>query len=261
MTKRIFITGGSGCVGHYVADLLIHQTDYELFFLIRRPEKLHFHFQSRPGVHLIVGDLQDAAPYAHLLPTMDAVILLATKWGGDATFDVNVTGNLGIMKALDPDRCEQVIYFSTASILDRQLHLLPEAKTLGTEYIRSKYTCYEALADLPIYPRITVIFPTLIFGGEPGKPASHIVTELDQLPRWLWWLRWLRADACFHFIHAQDIAQVVAYFLAHPPAGFRQFVLGNDVIFVNQALQELCDYFGMRLPPWRLNLTPERVAF
>lgn len=259
MPRRIFITGGSGCVGHYLAETLIEQTADELFFLLRQPEKLSVAVRRHPRVHVLVGSLPEIGPYEHLLPTMDAAILLATQWGGEGTFAVNVTGNLRILGALDPQRCQQVIYFSTASLLDRQLRLLPEAKTLGTEYIRSKYACYAALAELPIYPRLTVLFPTLIFGGEPGKPYSHTATALEQLPRWLRWLRWFQVEACFHFIHAQDIAQVVRYLLDHPPNGFRQLVLGNEMVWFNQALQELCDYFSIPLPPWRLNLTPARV--
>lgn len=259
--KRIFITGGSGCVGHYLAELLIQQTEHELFFLVRNPSKLKFNFQSRPDVHLILGDLQDLTPYLQLLPTMNSAVLLATQWGGEDTFKVNVTANLRIMQALNPQVCEQVIYFSTASILDQQLRLLPQAKTLGTEYIRSKVACYEELPKLPIYDRLTVMFPTLIFGGGKDKPATHIATGLDQLPRYLRWARWVRADGCFHFIHAQDIAQVLMYYLAHPGGEFRQFVLGNEVVWLNDALQELCAYFGIRIPPWRLNLTPRRVAF
>lgn len=261
VNQRIFITGGSGCVGHYLAEKLINHTEHELFFLVRNPNKLTFNFHTRPGVHLLTGDLQNITPFVELLPTMNSVVLLATQWGGDKTFAVNVEANLRIMQALNPAVCEQVIYFSTASILDKNLQLLPQAKTLGTEYIRSKYICYEELKKLAVYNRLTVMFPTLIFGGDKDKPYSHISTGLDQLPRYLKWLRWLRADGCFHFIHAQDIAEVLLYYLAHPAGEFRQFVLGNEVIFLNQALRELCTYFGLNVPRWQLDLTPRRVAF
>ncbi len=259
--KRIFITGGSGCVGHYLADALIHQTEHELFFLVRHPEKVRFPVASRPGVHLLTGDVRDEAVYAALLPSVQVAILLATQWGGEGTFAVNVDANLRIMQLLNPQVCEQVMYFSTASILDRQLRLLPQAKTLGTEYIRSKCACYEALPTLPIYHRITVFFPTLIFGGDKDKPLSHVATGLAALPGYLRWVRWLRADGCFHFIHAQDIAQVVLYYLDRPAQAFRQFVLGNEVVTLNEAVRELCAYWGLRVPPWQLDLTPRRVAW
>lgn len=260
-SKRIFITGGSGCVGHYLAEMLIQQTEHELFFLVRNPDKLKFNFQSRPGVHLIRGDLQDTSPYIDLISSMNGAILLATQWGGDDTFKVNLTGNISIMQALDPQVCEQVIYFSTASILDQKLQLLPQAKTLGTEYIRSKFLCYEKLQTLPVYDRLTVMFPTLIFGGEKDKPPTHISTGLVQLRRYLQWVRWVRTDGCFHFIHARDVAQILMYYLAHPGREFRQFVLGNEVVWLNDAVRELCDYFGVNIPPWQLNLTPRRVVF
>ena len=261
MGKRIFITGGSGCVGHYLADALIHQTDHELFFLVRHPHKLRFDGAYRPGVQVLTGDVRDESVYAALLPSVQVAILLATQWGGEGTFAVNVDANLRIMQLLDPQVCEQVMYFSTASILDRQLRVLPQAKTLGTEYIRSKCACYEALPTLPIYDRITVFFPTLIFGGDQDKPLSHVATGLHQLPRYLRWVRWLRADGCFHFIHAQDIAQVVLHYLERPAREFRQCVLGNEVIGINEAVRELCDYFGLSVPPWQFHLTPRRVAW
>ena len=34
MKKRIFITGASGCIGHYIAEKLIQNTEHELFFVL-----------------------------------------------------------------------------------------------------------------------------------------------------------------------------------------------------------------------------------
>jgi len=38
--ESIFITGASGCVGHYVVDQL--KKKYQLFLLVRNPEKLKY---------------------------------------------------------------------------------------------------------------------------------------------------------------------------------------------------------------------------
>ena len=38
--QRIFITGASGCIGHYVLESLIDQSEHELFLLLRDPNKL-----------------------------------------------------------------------------------------------------------------------------------------------------------------------------------------------------------------------------
>jgi nucleoside-diphosphate-sugar epimerase len=41
-TKKVFITGASGCIGHYLIEHLIQETDWELYLLIRNPEQLKF---------------------------------------------------------------------------------------------------------------------------------------------------------------------------------------------------------------------------
>lgn len=51
--KRIFITGASGCIGHYITEALIQQTDHELFLLVRNPQKLRLKYLDRSRVHLL----------------------------------------------------------------------------------------------------------------------------------------------------------------------------------------------------------------
>ena len=125
---RIFITGASGCVGQYIVEALIQQTDHELFLLVRNPAKLTVDVEQRPGVQVITGDLLHIEGHEALLKTMDVAILTAAAWGDpQQTQLVNVTKTLALLKRLDPSRCRQVIYFSTASILDQQNRLLAEA--------------------------------------------------------------------------------------------------------------------------------------
>ena len=54
---------------------------------------------------------------------------------------MNVDAVKELLRLTNPAVLEQVIYFSTASILDRQLRLLPEAEAHGTEYIQTKASC------------------------------------------------------------------------------------------------------------------------
>lgn len=106
------MTGASGCIGHYIADLLIQQTPHDLFFFVRDPQKLKFDYNARPGVTLIQGDMQDIERVERLLKTIDCAILTATAWGGaEETYDTNVTKTIRLMNLLDPLVCEQVLYF------------------------------------------------------------------------------------------------------------------------------------------------------
>ena len=81
--KKIFLTGVSGCIGHYIAEILLENPDYELYFLVRNPEKLKFTYQGRSNVHILLGDMENIGVYAELLKTMNIAVLIATSWGGE----------------------------------------------------------------------------------------------------------------------------------------------------------------------------------
>jgi len=248
-TLRVFMTGASGCIGHYILELLLQAERYELFLLLRNPGKLQLSVQDNPRVHILQGSLSDIEQFADLLKTIDIAILTAAAWGGDQdVIDINVNCNLKLMALLDPDRCQQVIYFSTASILDKNNQPLPEAGEIGTDYIRSKYECHRHLPELAIYDKITTVFPTLVFGGDKDKPASFISAGFKDVTKWMGLIRFFKADGGFHFSHAQDIALVVNYLVEHPSeAGYREYVIGNPALTVNEAVQQACNYLGLRL--------------
>jgi len=248
--KKIFITGSSGCIGHYLLENLIENTEHELFLLVRNPDKLKFNYQSRTGIHILLGNLENIGEHADVLKTVNTTILVATSWGGDTeSFEINVQKTLELISLLDFSICEQVIYFSTASILNRQNQPLPEAGELGTNYVRTKYIAHARLEELPIANKITTVYPTLVFGGDKNKPYSHISGGLPEVIKFMDLIRWFKADASFHFIHAQDIAQMVAYLVDHPPqeGGNRDFVLGNQRIMLDEAVAEICQYLGKKV--------------
>lgn len=250
MTQRIFVTGASGCIGHYIADLLIQKTEHDLFFLVRDPTKLKFNYSARPGVTIVQGDLREIEQVGRLLKTIDCAILAATSWGGtEEVFDTNVTKTLRLMNLLDPALCRQVIYFSTASILGNDNQPLKEAGEIGTDYIRSKHQCHAQLAKLAIAPQITTLFPTLVFGGDTHKPYSHLSSGIKEVINWAKLIRFLQAEGSFHFLHAQDIAQVVLYLVEHPiqPDEPHELVLGNPALTLNQAVEEVCAYLNERI--------------
>lgn len=262
---RIFITGGSGCVGHYIADLLIKNTDYELFFLIRNPSKVKFDYKHRQGINLIQGDLTSVLEHQELLKTINIVILTATCWGGEKeSYQINVEANINIINSLNPDICQQIIYFSTASILDNDNNLLPQAGEIGTDYIRTKYQCFTKLQELELYPKIITVYPTLVFGGDENKPYSHLSAGLKDLPQWFNLIRWFSADGSFHVIHGFDIARIIFYLVENGKNldGYfeRKLVLGNAPLTVDEAIKEMGDYFNQRiyfqipLPQWLANI-------
>ncbi len=262
-SKRIFVTGASGCIGHYIVDQLIRQTDHELFLLVRNPEKLKFDTTLRSGIQVLVGDVREIERYSRLLATMDTAILTATSWGdAEETYNINVIKTLELLSFLDPGVCNQILYFSTASILDRQNQPLTEAGELGTDYIRTKYQCHEKLQHSEWKDKITTIYPTLVFGGDDRFPKSHLSAGLPDVIQWIKLAKFLKTDGSFHFCHAYDIAQVVCYLVDHAPqlGDRRDLVTGHDRYSIQHLIEEACTYlkqpiyFQMPLNPWLIDV-------
>jgi len=267
--QRILITGASGCVGQHIAELLLRQSEAELLLLLRDPAKLTAVPADHPRITVLVGDLRDLTPHAGAIATATRIVHTATAWGDPArAMAVNVVAVKQLLAFTSPEWLEQVIYFSTASVLDRQLQLLPEALSEGTEYIQTKALCLQQLEEHPLADRIVAVFPTLVFGGRVDGsgpfPTSYLTAGLGQASRWLWLAKWLRVEASFHVIHAADIARVCGHLLGqpqgpNPEAGqgrVRRLVLGQPAITVNETVQRLLRWRGGWRPPLGVAITP-----
>ena len=260
--NRILVTGASGCVGQYVSRWLLDNTDAELLLWLRDPTKLTAVSADEPRIRLLVGDLRDTERFAKELASVTRVIHTATAWGDPVRAEqVNVVAVKRLLALLNPDVVEQIIYFSTASILDRNLNPLPEALAYGTEYIQTKARCLQDLETHRFADRIIAVFPTLVFGGRVDGtsvfPTSYLTEGLAEASRWLWLARWLRADASFHFIHAEDIARICGHLATRPhepnqelgQGSLRRIVMGQQAISVDQTVVTLCRWRGVRRTP------------
>lgn len=260
--SRILITGASGCVGQYTAAWLLEHSNAELLLWLRDPAKLTAISAQQPRVHLLVGDLRETDRFASELSTVTRVIHTATAWGDpERAHQVNVVAVKRMLSLLNPAVVEQIIYFSTASILNRSLQPLQEALAYGTEYIQTKAQCLKELEQHPLAERIVAVFPTLVFGGKvdgtSSFPKSYLTEGLAEASKWLWLARWLRADASFHFIHAADIASICGILATTPhqpnpepgQGPVRKIVMGQPSISVNQAVATLCRWRGVARTP------------
>lgn len=191
--------------------------------------------------------------------------MAATCWGGEKeSYQINVEANINLINSLNKDNCQQIIYFSTASILGQNNQLLTEAGEIGTDYIRTKYQCFTQLSALELYPKIITVYPTLVFGGDENKPYSHLSGGLKDLPKLMNLIRWFQADGSFHFLHAYDIATVIVYLVENgnnlDDSFDKKLVLGNQPLTVNQVIKEICNYldkkiyFQIPLPIWLANI-------
>ena len=257
MSKKVFITGASGCVGHYLIEMLLEKTDYELYLLVRDRRKLQLKssidLSDRPNVHIIEDSMQNIGNHRDLLRTMEFVVSTAAGWGGEEAFVVNRDKTIELFSMLDPAICERAIYFSTASILDSHNQIIPEAGAIGTDYIASKHACLENLENSIIRDRLITVFPTLVFGGAADKPYSHLSRGLKDIP----YARFLKTDASFHFVHAIDIAQIITHLLTTEsvPKSPARLVLGMERLTAQTLIAQFCEHLKLKVG-WQFELTP-----
>jgi nucleoside-diphosphate-sugar epimerase len=255
-------------VGQHIAHLLLQESNAELLLLLRDPAKLTAVPADHPRITMLVGDLRDLTPLAGAIATATRIVHTATAWGDpERAMAVNVMAVKQLLAFTSPEWLEQVLYFSTASVLDHQLQLLPEARSEGTEYIQTKALCLEQLEEHPLADRIVALFPTLVFGGRVDGsgpfPTSYLTAGLAEASRWRWLAKWLRVDASFHFIHAADIARVCAHLATTPQrpnpeqgqGKVRRLVLGQPSVTVNQTVRSLVGWCRGWMPPVGLELS------
>tara|TARA_Y100001968_G_C19326978_1_gene702270 strand:+ start:167 stop:1171 length:1005 start_codon:yes stop_codon:yes gene_type:complete len=259
---QILITGASGCVGQYTADWLLKNSQANLLLWVRDPEKLTAIDISNPRLKLIIGDLRQPSLFADDLSKVTRVIHTATAWGDpNRAYEVNVIAVEKLLSLLNPDNLEQIIYFSTASILKPNLAPLQEAFRYGTEYIQTKARCFQELQNHPLAPKIIAVFPTLVFGGKldgtSSFPLSYLTQGLNEAIKWLWLARWFKVFSNFHFIHAADIAFICGH-LATTPHDIKsqigkndltKLVLGQPAISIDQVIHTLLRWENMNKTP------------
>ena len=182
------------------------------------------------------------------------LIHTATAWGDPKrAYEVNVAAFEELLSLLKKSILEKIIYFSTASILNEKTELMRESLIYGTEYIQTKYQCYENLRKSSFAKKTCVVFPTLVFGGtlngNSRYPVSYLTEGLKQAKKWLWIARFLKIDAKFHFIHAKDIAQICGFLIKSTNKrdyGFKRYVLGQKFITIDEAILTLLNNYGIK---------------
>ena len=261
-TKNLLITGANGCVGQYLIDWFLNNSNYSIFLMIRDPKTLSKSIKTNKRITLLICDLRESKKFNDEIKKINYLVHTATAWGDPKrAYEVNVKAFKDLLALLNKDLLERIIYFSTASILDKNTELMRESMIYGTEYIQTKYLCYESLKESEFSKITDVVFPTLVFGGTLDDksvfPISYLTAGLKEAKKWLWLARFFKLDSKFHFIHAKDIAQICGHLISEiyngKSRGFKKFVLGQKCITIDEALvtllkkNKLRRYFSIKL--------------
>jgi GDPmannose 4,6-dehydratase len=113
MHKKVIITGVTGQDGSYMADLLLEETDYEIYGMVRRTSTKNYknieHLLNNPRFKTVTGDLSDSQSIDNLVREIkpDYFINLAAQsfvgssWQiPEQTFDIDAIGVIRCLEAI-----------------------------------------------------------------------------------------------------------------------------------------------------------------
>ena len=129
--------------------------------MVRDKNNLSLSIQKNKRIKLLICDIRECHRFSKEISQINFLIHTATAWGDPKrAYEVNIKAFEDLLGMLDKEKLDKIIYFSTASILNKETELMREALTYGTEYIQTKYRCFERLRESSFAEKTFAVFPT-----------------------------------------------------------------------------------------------------
>lgn len=200
---NILIIGGTGSVGHIIADHLYHKHDISIF---SRNENLQWKMRQKyPDCQYVVGDIRDADRVKDVVEDQDIVIHLAAlkhvlicdENRGEA-YKTNVIGTENVINAIGHN-VKKALYFNTDKAI-RPISYYGQTKEIASNlwHHKNDKRFYEFICGNVINSSGSVlqIYKEFCARGEECLPVSH--PEVER-----------------YFITANQIREMIDYFLTH----------------------------------------------
>lgn len=179
---QIFITGGTGFIGHYVAKELL-QGGHTLTILTRHPGKIPA-FLKNSSVNLLEGSIYDAAVISRGLENCEACIHIAFGWGETplSMLENDTRATVLVLQAAAKAGCEKFIYTSSTAAMGKFRPVMNEnAASLPLDLYGATKAAGEAyvLGFRGTRMKRNIIRPGYTF-GEPAFGPNDGVSQPDR---------------------------------------------------------------------------------
>lgn len=116
---QVFITGGTGFIGHYVARELL-ESGHRLTILSRHPDKIPT-LSRHPNVTILEGTIYDAATITRGLENCEACIHIAFGWGETplSMLENDTRATVLVLQAAAKAGCRKFIYTSSTAAMGK----------------------------------------------------------------------------------------------------------------------------------------------
>lgn len=254
MSKKVFITGGTGFLGAYIIKSLV-AGGYQVTALRRGTQVPFFIAPDVFGkVSWVQGDLFDVMLLSEAMEGMDAVIHAAAKVSlhprdREELYHTNVTGTANVVNAALERGVPRLIYISSIAAIGRaatgaevtENHKWdPETKT--THYAQSKYR-----AELEVWRGMAegldtaILNPSTILGfGDWDQSSCAIFKNVYR--EFPWYTLGING-----FVDVEDVAGAALRVLESNLSGERYIVSGENWSFV-ELFNAIADGFHKKRP-------------
>jgi nucleoside-diphosphate-sugar epimerase len=181
MTKKVFVTGGTGFLGRHLIERLVSE-NYQVFALTRTENSL----RNLP-IHEVVGSLNDIQKWEDKLSDCDVLIHCAARvefWGAwQDYYKDNTLATLDLLKSAEKYKVKRFIYISSESVLQDKNDLFdidetyPYPKEPSSYYGKSKMLAEQGIIAFNGNIQKIILRPTFIY----GKGVNAIKTLKEKI--------------------------------------------------------------------------------
>lgn len=177
---KIFLTGGTGFIGSYVACALLEE-GHELTILARNVNKVSG-FVGHPSVRLVSGTLSDRDVIRKALEGQDACIHVALGWGDTPVemLERETAASVFIFQSAVEQGVRKIIYTSSIAAFGNAPVQVESAETMPTDlYGATKAATEDYLLAIASAQQVqaNVVRPGYTFGN-PAIQGGSIYTDL-----------------------------------------------------------------------------------
>lgn len=238
MSKRIFITGGTGFIGQKLAKNLADE-GHEVVALIRSINKAQELQHER--ISYVEGDLFSTDALNAGMEGCDEVYHLAafaSVWAKDDTFEkVNINGTLNILDVAKAQGVKKTLVTSTAGVIgpaiDGPVHEdTPRQVDFFTPYESSKY---ESELKIKEYVQngqhVVIVNPTRVYGPGPLNVSNSVTKLVKQYIEGKW--KFMPGDGMStgNYVYVEDVINGHKLAMQNGRAGERYLLGGEDATY------------------------------
>lgn len=238
MSKKIFITGGTGFIGQKLAKRLAGE-GHRVVALIRSKGKAKD--LEHDNITFVEGDLFNIGALEVGMHQADEVYHLAafaSVWAKDDTFaKVNIDGTLNILNAAKKKGVKKVLVTSTAGVIGPAIdgpvnEDTPRQVDFFTDYESTKYESELRIKEYVTQGQhVVIVNPTRVYGPGPLNVSNSVTKLIKQYTEGKW--KFIPGDGMStgNYVFVDDVINGHILAMEKGRAGERYLLAGEDATY------------------------------